>query len=422
MFIDKVKITVRAGKGGDGAVSFRREKSVAAGGPDGGDGGRGGHVYVETDRRLTTLRDIHYKRVYAAGNGANGSGKKFTGADGNDLIIRVPRGTVIKEAESGLVIHDVSGEEKFLLAKGGRGGWGNKKFATPTRQAPRFAKAGLPGQEAEIVLELKTLADVGLVGFPNVGKSTLLSVVSAARPKIADYHFTTLTPHLGVVSAGEERSFVMADIPGLIEGAADGQGLGHDFLRHVDRCRLLIHVIDAAGSEGRDPVEDYYAIMGELEAFNPELAARPQLIAANKMDLLPDGLTDEFTKAMEALGHKIYAVSAATRSGVDALVQATAAMLDTLPPITVYESETRVSDAVTGTPEDTEICNQDGTWILSGPWLSHLVANVNFGDYESRMYFDRTLDRAGLYKRLEELGIQEGDTVSVYDIEFVYER
>ncbi len=422
MFIDKVQITVKAGRGGDGVVSFRREKCVASGGPDGGDGGRGGHVVVEVDKRLTTLRDIQYKRTYAAADGAKGAGRKFTGANGADFVVRVPRGTVVREADTGLVIQDMSLCDSFVLAKGGRGGWGNKHFATPTRQAPRFAKAGLPGQEAGIVLELKMLADVGLVGFPNVGKSTLLSVVSAARPKIANYHFTTLTPHLGVVQVGLERSFVVADIPGLIGGAADGQGLGHDFLRHVDRCRALIHVIDVSGSEGRDPIEDYHAIMKELAAFDPELAKRPQLVAANKSDLLPDGVPEAFTKAMEALGHKVFVISAATRNGVDALVNATAALLESLPPIAVYESETQLKQVELGTPDDTVVEQQEDTWLLSGKWLSHLVANINFSDYESRMYFDRTLHKVGLYERLEALGVQEGDTISIYDIEFIYEK
>ncbi|MCL2546126.1 MAG: GTPase ObgE [Oscillospiraceae bacterium] len=431
MFIDKVKITIKAGRGGDGSISFRREKYVAAGGPDGGDGGRGGSVYVEVDGHLSTLRDIHYKRHYAAGNGAPGSGKKFYGKDGDDIVIRVPRGTVIYDAESRLVIQDMSllpENEKFLLAKGGRGGWGNKKFATPTRQAPRFAKAGLPGQSCEVILELKMLADAGLVGFPNVGKSTLLSVVSGAKPKIANYHFTTLTPHLGVVHVREEQSFVLADIPGLIEGAADGHGLGHDFLRHVDRCRLLIHVIDVSGSEGRDPLKDYHAIMAELQAFSPELAARPQLIAANKIDLIPaaegvhPGIPNEFIQAMQAMGHQVFPVSAATQQGVRELVSAAMEALGDLPPIAMYESQTAVAGVSLGTPEDTEIVKEgEDLWLLSGIWLSHLCANVNFDDYESRMYFNRTLQRFGIYEMLEKQGVQEGDTISVYDIEFVYE-
>jgi GTP-binding protein len=421
MFIDKVTIQVKAGRGGDGAVSFRREKYVAAGGPDGGDGGHGGNVIVEADRHLSTLRDIHYKRKYEAANGANGSGRKFTGANGADCVIRVPRGTVVRD-ENGSVIQDMSQADRFILAKGGRGGWGNRRFATPTRQAPRFAKAGLPGQAASVTMELKLLADVGLVGFPNVGKSTLLSVISAARPKIANYHFTTLTPHLGVVAVGGEKSFVAADIPGLIEGAANGQGLGHDFLRHIDRCRLLIHVIDVSGSEGREPADDYRAIMAELAAFNPELAARPQLIAANKIDLLPGGMAADFAEAMRQLGHEVYPVSAATRAGIDDLVYAAAQKLDQLPPIAVYESQAQIAPVELGSPGDTEIVRQDGTWIMSGVWLSHLVANVNFGDYESRNYFDRVLRKAGLFDSLEAAGIAEGDTVSVYDIEFEYTK
>ncbi|MCR4935000.1 MAG: GTPase ObgE, partial [Oscillospiraceae bacterium] len=289
-FIDKATIRVVAGRGGDGAVAFHREKYVAAGGPDGGDGGRGGDIVCVVDDHMRTLMDFRYKRKYVAGNGMNGQGKRCSGKDGESLTIQVPRGTLLRDKATGGILHDMSDDAPFVVAKGGKGGWGNQHFATPTRQVPRFAKPGLPGEDREIVLELKLLADVGLIGFPNVGKSTLLSVVSKAHPKIANYHFTTLFPNLGVVYVREGLSFVMADIPGIIEGASEGAGLGHDFLRHIDRCRLLIHLIDAAGSEGRDPVEDFETINTELRQYSPELAQRPQLVAANKCDLIaPEG-------------------------------------------------------------------------------------------------------------------------------------
>ena len=286
-FVDKAGITVAAGRGGDGAVSFHREKYVAAGGPDGGDGGRGGDIILVVDDHMSTLMDFRFKRKYVAGSGMNGMGKRCSGKDGESLTIRVPRGTLVRDRATNGIIADMSSGEPFVLAKGGRGGWGNKHFATPTRQIPRFAKPGLPGETREVILELKLLADVGLVGFPNVGKSTLLSVVSKAHPKIANYHFTTLFPNLGVVYVDEGVSFVMADIPGIIEGASEGAGLGHDFLRHIDRCRLLVHLVDVSGSEGRDPVEDFEAINAELRDYSPELAGREMLVAANKCDLLP---------------------------------------------------------------------------------------------------------------------------------------
>ena len=312
-FVDTARITVRAGNGGNGAVAFHREKYVANGGPDGGDGGRGGSIVLVTDRNLSTLMDFRYKRKYVAENGADGSGARRTGKDGKDLIIRVPDGTVIRDAETQQIIQDMSGCARYVLARGGRGGWGNQHFATPTRQAPRFAKAGLPGQSREVVLELKLLADVGLVGFPNVGKSTLLSVVSKAHPKIANYHFTTLMPNLGVVYVDEGVSFVMADIPGIIEGASEGAGLGHDFLRHIDRCRLLVHLVDASGSEGRDPVEDFEAICAELKEYSPELASRPMIVCGNKTDLLFDQEgADALKEHVEGLGLPYFPLSAAT--------------------------------------------------------------------------------------------------------------
>ncbi|MCL2125230.1 MAG: GTPase ObgE [Oscillospiraceae bacterium] len=421
MFVDMATITVTAGKGGNGAVAFHREKYVAAGGPDGGDGGRGGSVVIVTDSNMSTLMDFRYKRKYKAENGADGSGGNRTGKDGKDLVIRVPQGTVIREKESGAVIIDMSDREEFTLARGGSGGWGNKHFATPTRQAPRFAKAGLPGDDIEVVLELKLIADVGLVGFPNVGKSTLLSVISKAQPKIADYHFTTLFPNLGVVYVFEDYSFVAADIPGIIEGASQGAGLGHEFLRHIERCRLIIHVVDISGCEGRDPVDDFEAINEELRLHNPELSVRPQLIAANKTDIAQDSeLASRFLAFAEERGCKVFMISAATGAGVRELVLAAAEELSKLPPVEVFESEYVPPERLPGRPEDLSIEVFGDVWTIEGPWLERLVQNVNFSDYESRMFFERVLREAGVYARLIDMGIREGDTVSIYNLEFEY--
>ncbi len=423
MFVDKATIKVKAGNGGNGAVAFHREKYVAAGGPDGGDGGRGGSVILQTDLNMSTLMDFRYKRKYVAENGTDGGGKRCSGKDGEDLVIKVPNGTLVRDRETGAIIKDMSGSEPFVLARGGSGGWGNKHFATPTRQAPRFAKSGLAGEEREVTLELKLLADVGLVGFPNVGKSTLLSVVSKAHPKIANYHFTTLYPNLGVVYAGEGSSFVMADIPGIIEGASEGAGLGHDFLRHIDRCRLIIHVVDVSGSEGRDPIADFEAINAELENYSAELASRPQIVAANKCDIVSDGETlKAFRDYIAEKGIPMFEISAAAHTGVRELIMGAADMLKCLPPIAVYEPEYVESIPDTCAPEDLKIRHCDDVWILEGPWLEKLVRNVNFSDYESRMFFDRMLRNSGVYDRLEELGINEGDTVSIFDLEFEYAR
>ena len=424
MFIDKVKITVCAGKGGDGAVAFHREKYVAAGGPDGGDGGHGGNVVLRVNDNLTTLMDFRYKRKYAAAPGGDGQGSRCHGKQGEDLVIQVPRGTVVRDAATEAIIVDMSGNEDFILAKGGRGGWGNKHFATPTRQLPRFAKGGLPGESREVILELKLLADVGLVGFPNVGKSTLLSVTSNARPKIANYHFTTLFPNLGVIYVDEGVSFVMADIPGIIEGAAEGAGLGHDFLRHIDRCRLLVHIVDVSGSEGRDPVEDFDKICAELHEYSVDLSNRPMIVAANKCDLLdPDSDNLERLKAhVEDLGCEFYEISAATTQGTRQLMQVVARHLRQLPPITVYEPEYVKPPVEAGSPDELEIDHYGDTWVVSGGWLERLIGDIYFDDYESRNYFDRQLRKSGLFQRLEEMGIQDGDTVSIYDWEFTYER
>ncbi len=422
-FVDTAKITVRSGNGGNGVVSFHREKYVANGGPDGGDGGRGGDIVVEVNDHMSTLMDFRYKRKYTAGSGADGAGKRCTGRDGEDLIIRVPRGTVIRDAETREIIQDMSQTDRFVLCRGGRGGWGNQHFATPTRQVPRFAKAGLPGQSRDVVLELKLLADVGLVGFPNVGKSTLLSVVSRAQPKIANYHFTTLFPNLGVVYVEEGVSFVMADIPGIIEGAAEGAGLGHDFLRHIDRCRLLIHVVDVSGSEGRDPVADFEAINEELKQYSPELAGRKMIVAANKVDIMTDpALLDTLRAHVEGLGLELITISAAAHQGTRELVQKTAQLLQELPPVAVYEPTYVERPPEVDTDGEVNIQEFDGTWVVDAPWLQRLIANVNFGDYESRNWFDQKLRQSGLFDRLEELGIKDGDIVSLYDLEFEYQR
>lgn len=422
-FTDKVTITVRSGAGGNGAVSFHREKYVAAGGPDGGDGGRGGDIIVKVNDHMSTLLDFRYKRKYVAEDGGNGGGRRCTGKDGKPLVIQVPRGTVIRDRESGAIIKDMSDDEPFVLCRGGNGGWGNKHFATPTRQVPMFAKAGLGGKTREVVLELKLLADVGLVGFPNVGKSSLLSVSSKARPKIANYHFTTLFPNLGVVYVDEGVSFVMADIPGIIEGAAEGAGLGHDFLRHIDRCRLLIHLVDISGSEGRDPVEDFEAICKELQEYNPELAARKMLVAANKMDILEDPeLLERLRSHVEGKGLAFFELSTATHQGVRELMQAAAAELAKLPPVIVYEPNYVEKPPEVDTSEPLTIQHEDDVWIIEGAWLEKIMANVNFSDYESRNWFDRMLRNSGLFDRLEAMGIQDGDLVSLYDLEFEYQR
>ena len=422
-FIDKARITVRAGAGGNGAVAFHREKYVAAGGPDGGDGGRGGDIVLTVDGHMSTLMDFRYKRKYVAADGMPGQGKRCSGKDGEDLVIRVPRGTVVKDTATGEIICDMAGQDRFVLCKGGKGGWGNQHFATPTRQVPHFAKAGLPGQEREVTLELKLLADVGLVGFPNVGKSTLLSVVTRAQPKIANYHFTTLSPNLGVVALDENTSFVLADIPGIIEGAAEGAGLGYDFLRHIDRCRLLIHVVDVSGSEGRDPVADFEAINAELAEYSPELATRPMLVAGNKTDIAQDRDGLEALRAhVEALGLPFFELSAAAHQGTRELMWAAAEKLRELPPITVYEPTyvERPPEVDMSAPPTIEVV--DGTWVVDGPWLRQLMANVNFSDYESKNWFDRQLRESGLFARLEEMGIQDGDIVCLYNLEFEYQR
>ena len=424
MFVDKVRITVIGGRGGDGAVAFHREKYVASGGPDGGDGGHGGSVVLQVNDNLSTLLDFRYKRKYSAQAGGNGAGRKMSGKRGENLVVQVPRGTVVRDAETNQIIVDMSTGEDFVLAKGGRGGWGNAHYATPTRQAPRFAKAGVKGQERDVILELKLLADVGLVGFPNVGKSTLLSVTSNARPKIANYHFTTLFPNLGVIYVEEGVSFVMADIPGIIEGAAEGAGLGHDFLRHIDRCRLLVHVVDVSGSEARDPVEDFDAICAELHDYSVDLSNRPMIVAANKIDLMmPESDNLERLRARcEDLGIELYEISAGTTQGTRNLMRVVAEKLRTLPPVTIYEPEYVEAVEEAGDPTELTIEHLGNTWLITGTWLERLIQNINFDDYESRNYFDVQLRKCGLFDRLENMGIQDGDTVDIYDFVFEYQR
>jgi len=425
MFIDKIQIHVKAGNGGNGCVSFRREKYVAKGGPDGGDGGNGGNIIFRIDPGANTLLAFRYKRKFAAENGGDGGGAKFHGKNGADVIISVPLGTLIRDAESGKIIHDMSDGEDFLLCRGGRGGWGNKHFATPTRQIPRFAKAGLLGEEREILLELKMIADVGLAGLPSAGKSSLLAAVSAARPKIADYHFTTLEPNLGVVARGEGRGFVMADIPGLIEGASDGAGLGHDFLRHIERCRLIVQVVDVSGMEGREPIDDFHTISDELEKFSRTLADKPRIIAANKTDLLPDG-TDcpaakKLADAADALEYPIVFLSTATGEGTKELLDEIERQLAQLPPTLTFDAEiapidlendTKTAEAVTVRRAD------DGAFLCEGAWLDELVRQINFDERESLMFFQQSLIRGGIIEKLRAAGCEEGNTVRLCGIEF----
>ena len=421
-FYDHVKIYIKAGDGGNGCISFRREKYVAYGGPAGGDGGHGGNVVFVIDEGTNTLHDFRNRKKFVAKNGGDGMPAKFHGATAEDLIIPVPDGTVIRDAETGKVIKDMSRCEPFIAAKGGRGGWGNRHFATPTRRAPRFAKNGLDGEAKEIILELKMLADVGFVGLPNVGKSTLLSMISAARPKIALYHFTTLSPMLGVVSVDDGHAFVAADIPGLIEGASEGLGLGHDFLRHVDRCRLLVHVVDISGSEGRDPIEDIKMINEELRKYSDDLADRPQIIAANKCDILdPD--TEEETKARleafaEELGYEVVYISAASGVNVKPLCRKVYEMLQELPPLTIYEPEYEEVIEEPKQPDEITAVKEGDMWVVEGEWLKWLMSGINFDDRESLMYFEKMIREKGIIQKMRELGIADGDTVALYDLVF----
>ncbi len=421
MFVDVAKIKIKAGNGGDGAVAFHREKYVASGGPDGGDGGRGGNIVFQVDDNLATLSDFRYKRKYKAQNGENGRGGHCNGKKAPDLVIRVPRGTVIREVESGAVMADMSSDEPFIAAKGGNGGWGNCHFATSTRQTPRFAKSGAPGEEWEITLELKLIADVGLLGFPNVGKSSFLSVVSEAKPIVGDYHFTTIIPVLGVVTMGSEQSFVIADIPGLIEGAAEGVGLGHEFLRHVERCRMLVHIVDVAGSEGRNPIEDFEKINEELLKFNPELADCPQIVAGNKIDLATDEQLKDFKEYITGKGYEYYEICAPIKHGTKELVNAVAEKLSTLPPVKKYESEEIPVSVIEKKKNDGfTVRVEDNVYIVEAEWLYKILLKTDLDDYSSLQYFQKVLQTSGIIDELVKKGIHEGDTVSIYDLEFDY--
>lgn len=426
MFVDKARIFVKGGKGGNGAISFRREIYVPAGGPDGGDGGKGGSIIFEVDEGLKTLMDFRYKKKYVAESGENGRGKKMYGKDAKDLVLRVPPGTIVRDEESGLVICDlVNHKQRAVIAKGGKGGKGNVHYKTSTRQAPNFAEAGDHGEERWVTLELKLLADVGLVGFPNVGKSTILSVVTKAKPKIANYHFTTIKPNLGVVEAIQGKSFVLADIPGLIEGAHEGTGLGHEFLRHVERTKLIIHVVDVSGVEGRSPLEDFEKINKELKLFNERLSTRQQVIAANKIDLL-EGNEDyeEFQNLMDEKGYKVFPISAATQDGLRELMLYVTELLDKIEDEEPDESEEshKVYNIEKKENDKNEIIvkKENDIYIVEGKAIEKLVYSTNFDNIDSIRRFQSILNKKGVFERLKEIGIEDGDTVKIFDIEFEY--
>ncbi len=432
MFKDKAKIIVESGKGGDGHVSFRREKYVPAGGPDGGDGGDGGSVYLEVDEGLNTLSDFRHMRRYKAENGENGKKKRSAGRKGQDLIIKVPEGTVVRELHSGKVITDMSGSNRrFLLLKGGKGGNGNMHYATSTMQAPRYAQPGQPEKTLELLLELKVIADVGLVGFPNVGKSTLISRVSNARPKIANYHFTTLTPILGVVDLDDAGGFVMADIPGLIEGAADGAGLGHEFLQHIERCKVLVHVVDASGSEDRDPIEDIQAINKELERYNVDLTKKRQIVAANKVDLIdPEELEDEEMNPLnqiraycEPLGMEVFPISAATGQGIRDLLYHIREVLNELPrDILIYEQEFDLEEAFTEEDEPFTVTYnaKTGEYVVEGPKVEKMLGYTNLETERGFVFFQKFIMDNGIVAALKKAGCREGDTVRMYGHSFEF--
>ena len=426
MFADRAKIYVKSGKGGDGHVSFRREKYVPNGGPDGGDGGKGGDVYFEVDEGLNTLTDFRHIRKYSAGNGENGGKRNCAGKNGEDITIKVPEGTVIKEAESGQVITDMSGgNRRFLLLSGGKGGNGNQHYATSTMQAPRYAQPGQPAQELELLLELKVIADVGLVGFPNVGKSTFLSKVTNARPKIANYHFTTLNPNLGVVDLEDAKGFVIADIPGLIEGASEGVGLGHEFLRHIERTKLIVHIVDAASTEGRDPIEDIYAINKELEAYNAEIALRPQIIAANKIDMIygEDDPVAKIRAEFEPKGIPVYAISAISGQGLRELlydINNKLEQMDSKPVIFEQEFFPEYHFDVESEPFTVVYDEEENTYVVEGPRIEKMLSYTNLESEKGFKFFQDFLKDNGILEQLEELGIGEGDTVRMYGLSFDY--
>ena len=420
MFVDYTKIIIKSGDGGNGAISFRREKYIASGGPDGGDGGKGGDIYFAVDPDANTLIDFRYNKKFKAGNGENGSGSHCTGKSGNDLYIKVPIGTIIKDAETGKVIADLSEKGQVeLVLPGGKGGKGNSHFATATRQAPHFSQGGEKGTQKEIILELKLLADVGLIGFPNVGKSTILSQVTKATPKIADYHFTTLEPNLGVVKTDYGDSFVLADIPGIIEGASSGVGLGLQFLRHIERTRLLLHVIDISGSENRNPVDDFYKVQEELKKYSAKLATRKQIIVANKSDIAQDEkLYSNLEKVAKKENMEIYRVTAATGNGLKELMIHVAEVLKTLPKEEIISDKERVVYTLKEEKAPYDIKKENGEYIVTGPAVERLMNNVNIEDNESLAYFSRMLDKLGINQKLKEMGAKEGDTIRLADWEF----
>ena len=423
MFIDKARIFVKAGNGGNGAVAFRKEKYVPAGGPDGGDGGNGASVIFEVDLGLRTLMDFKYQRKYHAEPGGDGTKGKRAGKNGEDLVLKVPAGTVIKDEATGLILADLKEEgDRAIIARGGRGGKGNQHFANSVRQAPAFAKSGTDGQERWVVLELKMIADVGLLGFPNVGKSTFLSVVTKAKPKIANYHFTTLTPNLGVVQTKFGESFVLADIPGLIEGAAEGIGLGHDFLRHVERTKVLIHIVDISGIEGRDALEDFDKINDELKLYNEKLSTRPQVVVANKMDILEDeSVFEDFKNELENRGYKVFKMSAATRQGVDDVISYVSELLQDAEEIELVSEEEMFRPELDEVKDEgLQVEIEDGVYVVSGKSLRRIMYSVNFDDMESIQYFQKAMENEGVFDKLREMGIEDGDTVRIYEIEFEF--
>ena len=423
MFADSAKIFIKSGKGGDGHVSFRRELFVAAGGPDGGDGGKGGDIIFEVDEGLNTLTDFRMKRKYVAGDGEPGGKRRCHGADAKNLVIKVPEGTVIKDFESGKVIADMSGENKReVILRGGKGGFGNMNFATATMQVPKFAKPGQPGKEMFVLLELKVIADVGLVGFPNVGKSTLLSRVSNAKPKIANYHFTTLDPHLGVVDVKGAGGFVMADIPGLIEGASEGVGLGHDFLRHIERTKVLVHVVDAASTEGRDPVEDIKTIMNELKGYDESLLDRPQVIAANKIDAIYDEENDNIKRIREAFPDiKVFPISGVSGKGIPELLYELVNILSTIDRTpTVFEKEFEIDYSSDKNLPFTVEIDDDGVFVVEGPRIEKMLGYTNLDSEKGFDFFQKFLKTSGVLEKLEEAGIEDGNTVRMYGHEFDY--